>query len=221
MPTAHRLPKDKAVYDVVQRWIDSCLAEDGSLFTPGTAIWTLDNFEGLKRAFTLQPDTSSDPFITKLGRQLADASDEVVQLTAEVLYVHLLIARDIGGPAKRDTISTVPSAMRSPVDVPAELDDVLDHGLVMTGVAYKTYRPNQLWLFVDFGIKFKEQPPAEQRRLLDDPHAFKTFSVRHRAHGGVHPAQRAAAFCAPRVLRRHRLPRAQEADPGRLPRIDR
>jgi 5-methylcytosine-specific restriction enzyme B len=140
---AHR-PDDAPLYDLAAEWVDRCLRGDGSLFDEEREqLWTLKNFERLRAIFTEQPDESSDPFLVKLGRQLAGASDDLVLLFGEVLYIHLLIANDIGGAAKRDNVTAVLSQMREGVKLPDRLDERLERGLVNTGVAYKTYRPQQ------------------------------------------------------------------------------
>jgi 5-methylcytosine-specific restriction enzyme B len=183
LSTAHR--EDAAhIYAILERWVADCLVEDGSLFTPDRRIWTLAGFEELRRAFTEHPDESSDPFLTKLRRQLADENDLLVQLFAELLYVHLLVAQDIGGAAKRDNLTAVLELMGHGIELDQELDAGLDHGLVTTGVAYKTYRPFQLWLFIDVCIAIKRLEPERRRELLlEDPRGFKDllFSVEHEA----------------------------------------
>ncbi len=166
---------DKRLYGLLASWCRTCLELDTSLFSSGRPIWTRSNLDALRKAFTEQPDESSDSFLAKLQRQLANAPDDVIQLFGEMLYVHLLIARDIGGRAKRDNLALVAELMDEPWSLNDELNSALDHGLVNTGVAYKTYRPQQLWLLIDFAIAFKEQPTEERQRLLDEPWSFKSF----------------------------------------------
>ena len=180
---AHR-PDDAPLYDLAAEWVDRCLRGDGSLFDEEREqLWTLKNFERLRAIFTEQPDESSDPFLVKLGRQLAGASDDLVLLFGEVLYVHLLIANDIGGAAKRDNVTAVLSHMKEGVKLPDRLDERLERGLVNTGVAYKTYRPQQLWLFIDVVIALKSRLPEQRRAALEDPWRFRdlVLQVPHEA----------------------------------------
>jgi 5-methylcytosine-specific restriction enzyme B len=180
---AHR-PEDAPLYDLAAEWVARCVRRDGSLFDEDRGeLWTLPNFERLREIFNEQPDASSDPFLVKLGRQLAGASDDLVLLFAEVLYVHLLIARDIGGPAKRDNISAVLAQMDRTIKVPDRLDVRLDRGLVKTGVAYKTYRPHQLWLFIDAVIAIKRLSGVDREAVLSDPWRFRelVYEVPHEA----------------------------------------
>lgn len=169
---AHR-PDEAPLYEVADEWVGRCLRDDGSLFQARDQLWTQENFRELHELFNEQPDESSDPFLVKLGRQLADANDDLVLLFAEMLYVHLLIARDIGGSAKRDNLDAVLGQMRHPVEVPGDLDSRLDAGLVMTGVAYKTYRPQQLWFFIDVMIALKGLEEPGRREVVSDPWRFR------------------------------------------------
>ena len=172
MARAHR-PEDTPLYEVAAEWVGRCLHEEGSLFQARERLWTLHNFQELHELFNEQPDDSDDPFLVKLGRQLADANDDLVLLFAEMLYVHLLIALDIGGSAKRDNLDAVLGQMSDPVEVPEHLDARLDRGLVTTGVAYKTYRPQQLWFFIDVMIALKALEKPERREVVHDPWRFR------------------------------------------------
>jgi 5-methylcytosine-specific restriction enzyme B len=182
---AHR-PDDAPLYELAAAWVQRCLRGDGSLFDSSRShLWTVANFERLREIFNEQPDDSSDPFLVKLGRQLAGASDDLVLLFAEVLYVHLLIANDIGGPAKRDNVSAVLAQMDDGLELPVQLDERLERGLVNTGVAYKTFRPQQLWLFIDTMIALKSKSQPEREATLDDPWRFREL---------VHEVPHEAAF---------------------------
>lgn len=162
-----------SVYDAVHQFVEWALVTDGSLFTPGRAVWSLAAIEDLHRRFNLQPDTSSDRFDVKLRRQLNGAADSTIQFTAEALYIHLLIVDDIGGTAKRRLLSAVLSWMREPVPVPPELDEALDHGFVGGGLAFKTLRPSQLRFLVEFARLWKGLTDDSRRGALADPWKFK------------------------------------------------
>lgn len=168
-------PKARPIYVAAERFVDQALRSDGSLFTPGRRVWTLTSIQDLRRRFVEAPDLSSDSFVEKFERQLAGAPAETLQLAAELIYVHFLIALDIGGAAKRRLTSRVLGWLPLPVTIPEELDEALDRGLAASGVAFKTYRPYQLWFLVDFALGWKNLPPERRDELLADPWAFKTF----------------------------------------------
>jgi TIR domain len=172
----YRGPGAEKVYAAARRVVDAGLRTDGSVFTPGAAIWTLERAEDLYRRFVQQPDTSSASFEQKLRRQLQGAPPATFQAMGELLFLHLLIASDIGGASKRSTIQAVLSWSPEPVTIPADLAAVLDNGLAKTGVAFKTYRPFQLWYLVEFLRAWKRLDTAARSRLLEDPWAFKEFA---------------------------------------------
>jgi TIR domain len=172
----YRGPGADEVYAAARRVIDAGLRTDGSVFTPGAAIWTLERADDLYRRFVQQPDTSPASFEQKLRRQLQGAPPATFQAMGELLFLHLLIASDIGGASKRSTIQAVLSWSPEPVSIPADLAAVLDQGLAKTGVAFKTYRPFQLWYLVEFLRAWKRLDAAERSRLLEDPWVFKEFA---------------------------------------------
>ncbi|TMC52193.1 MAG: AAA family ATPase [Chloroflexi bacterium] len=163
-------------YAAARLFIASALRSDGSLFTPDRLIWTLPVVEDLYERFVGQPDTSSDSFEVKFRRQLAGAPAETIQLAGELLFVHFLIASNIGGEAKRRLINEVLSWSPSKVSIPPALDSGLDHGLVDTGVAFNTYRPYQLWFLLEFAKSWKATDPSARNQMLADPWTFKQFA---------------------------------------------
>lgn len=160
------------VYAAADRFVDAALRTDGSLFTSGVGIWTKANLDDLHARFVAQPDESSDAFLVKFQRQLKDAPDATIQLAAEALYVHFLVAV-MSGEAKRAVIEPVLSWMHEPVPIPVDLSAALDQGIAAPGTAFHTYRPFQLALIVEFGLAWKALPEAERDTALRDPWAFK------------------------------------------------
>lgn len=170
-------PERERVYAVAQRWVDDALRSDGSLFTPGDAIWSEENLAELHRVFVERPDESADSFLTKFERQLEGSTPDIYELAAELVYVHLLVAsRDsIGGDRKRQLIAEILAWSPDPVAIPEDLAPILDDGLASTGIAFNTYRPFHLVFLIDFALRWKRLEPAERFALLDDPWAFKSM----------------------------------------------
>ncbi|NTU82743.1 MAG: AAA domain-containing protein [Chloroflexales bacterium] len=170
------LPASQPFYDAARAFVELCLREDRSLFTPGVAIWTRANLDELHRRFNDNPDESGGSFEQKFQKQLAGADHAIFQLAAELIYVHLLIARgNINGGAKRILIRRVLSWSPTSVAIPPELDAALDAGLARVGTAFLTYRPFQLWFLIDFARAWKGLSPEACDQLLADPWAFKTM----------------------------------------------
>jgi MoxR-like ATPase/predicted RNA-binding protein with PUA-like domain len=171
-----RLADAEAVYEAAERWIDVALGTDDSLFTPGVAIWSAPVIDDLYRRFVERPDESKRHFEEKFRDQLAGAPASTMQLAAELLYVHFLPAGDISGGHKRTVIDTVLSWSPDRVQISADLAAALDHGIASMGVAFKTYRPFQLFYLLEFIKAWKALDEADRDELLTDPWAFKRFS---------------------------------------------
>lgn len=168
---------NRVVYEAAERWVQSALRNDDSLFTPGRPIWSGVVVDELHRRFVEQPDESGDPFHVKLQRQLSGGSDSAIQLMGETLYVHFLVASPdaVRGSKKREHIDRVLGWLEQPVSVPSDLDQALDRGLVATGVAFHTFRPFQIGFIVRMLREWKRLEAGEVERLLDDPWAFREW----------------------------------------------
>lgn len=163
----------KAAEDVVR----AAFANDDSLLTPGRSIWTLAHCTELEQRFVGNPDLGSDRFEVKLGRQLAGASDDVVQLAVEALYVYLWIVHpsEMGADTKLALLNGILGHMNTPVTVPERLQDALSRGIVRTGTGYHAARNAQFELVVRATAAWKALPGGRRHELLQDPWAFKTF----------------------------------------------
>jgi 5-methylcytosine-specific restriction enzyme B len=173
-----RQGKNPEIYAAAARFVDAALREDDSLFTPGVAIWAQAHLEDLHARFVAKPDESSDAFLVKFQRQLAGAPDPTVQLAAEALYVHFLIAH-MSASAKRAVIEPVLGWMHEPVTIPADLDTALDDGIASPGTAFHTRRPFQLGFVIEFARAWKALPEDRRDAAIEDGWAFKDvlFSV--------------------------------------------
>ena len=166
----------RPVYEAARRFEAVALRSDGSLFKPDRSVWSAGVLEDLHTRFNLSPDSSSDRFEVKFRRQLTGAPTATFQLAAELLFVHFLVARDIGEVKKRHLVDLVRSWSSEPISIPADLDLAFATGVCGTGVAFKTRRPGQLWFLIDFMRAWKELDKARQDELLADPWAFKDFA---------------------------------------------
>jgi 5-methylcytosine-specific restriction protein B len=163
---------DERIYAAAQTIVRAGLAADGSAFTLGRPVWTAANARDLHERFVDQPDLGKGSFTTKLKGQLAGAPPGTAQLMAELTYLHLLLPKDIGGAAKRTVIGA--SLDLAPgVKIPADLDVVLDEGVVRAGTAYMTQRDRQLSWLVRLVKTWKDLPEERRREALEDPWVFR------------------------------------------------
>ncbi|WP_442874466.1 McrB family protein [Amycolatopsis sp. NBC_00438] len=169
-------PSVQPVYAVVQRWRDRCLLDESSLFDDDH-ISTADNADILVRDFVEQPDLGKDSFLTKLRGQLSASPPAAVRLAAELLYVHLLIARSttIGGTKKTALVQDVLSLAGGGDDVPAEFATLLQSGLVSPGRGYNSNRWRQYGYLIRVVAALKQLLERDRTRAVTEPRAFVTM----------------------------------------------
>ncbi len=168
--------KARRIYEVSDRFVEECLGDDGSLFVPGEPIWRGEHVDELYELYVVNVMAGSNrSFDEILETQLESARDEVIQLMAEVLCVHFLIAKPytISGATKRGHINAVLGWMDEPVGLPEEVSRALDDGLAYTGRAFNTYRYYMLSFLVRFFRRWKELDDSMRARTLRDPWGFR------------------------------------------------
>ncbi|MEX5637394.1 AAA family ATPase [Parafrankia sp. FMc2] len=165
----------EAVYAAAQTVLERGFVLEDSVFTPGREVWTKKNAQDLAFRLEHPPVGASGTFLEKLRVELGGALDEVVQLAAEILFLHYLPASDIKGSTKRVGLRTVLSAASRPISVPAALDAALDGGFMRVGVAFKTYRAQQVTWLAQVVAHVKDQPPVVRHDALRDPWAFRSL----------------------------------------------
>jgi len=179
----------EAIYLAAETFVDNALRRDDSLFTPGSAIWSLagasDLDAGFVQSFTQRPDTTKRRFAEKFRDQIGDASPQTIQLAAEVLYVYFLIDIDVLGQTKRTLIDEVLSWSAEPVSMPAELAATLDGGIASTGTGFNTRRPNYVAYLIEFAKMWKGLAASELEAALADPWRFEGLVHSVEAPGGL------------------------------------
>ena len=163
------------VYNAAQRWVDAALRKDDSLFTPGHPIWSLHNLTDFHRRFVVPTNAPGSGFFEKLKSLLVGAPRETIQLAAEILYVHYLIAAPpaISGRNKRERISQVLGWTKPVISIPSDLDSVLDRGVLFPGPAFGATKPAHIELIAEFVLYWKGQPEERQSLALGDPWNFR------------------------------------------------
>lgn len=170
------------LYETASQWVEECLRRDGSLFTPGAAIWTRELIDKAAPALLVDDLRKDVDYFEKLRDQTSGFSDAEVQFTAELLYMHFLPIGSIGTGPKRGFIEKVLGWMSQPVALPDELSQALDGGVAHYG-AGNMQRDRYVKYFVGFAAAWKALENDEQARLLNDPWAFRGF-----LHGLGEPA---------------------------------
>ena len=167
-------PAKQAAYEAARRFVEVGLRSDGSLFLP-------DRGSGqhlYSRTFT-PASTWLRTYLTLVRREVRPTAQgapaATIQLAAEIVFVHFLIAHDIGASAKRRLIDLILGWSPEPISIPGRPPGGLHDRVCNTGVAFKTYRPNLLWFLIDRALAWKTLAADRRSELLADPWAFKDW----------------------------------------------
>ncbi len=167
-------PHDAPVLVAAARWRDRCLRKDGSVFTD-RPLWTSENVGYLIRYFAENLDEGDGGFFDKLERQLAPAPGSAKQLAAEMFWVMylILIPRSMHPGTKRRQIRMVWEWSGEPLpDVPKQLEEALDEGIIHPGTAYNTHRWREFLYFIRAMESWKSLAGPEREIRLTQPWAF-------------------------------------------------
>lgn len=167
------------MYAAARRWRDEALIGDRSFFDGRTIDGNLA-FAELRTHYLENLNTGTGTFPSKLRAQLADANPDAVQVAAELLYVHALIANTASwsAKAKLNLINTVIGFRDSgTTPVPTELEMPLAGGAVNTGQAYGSYR----WMMFHYLIRvfgaIKSLSPDARSVALESLEAYRSATV--------------------------------------------
>jgi 5-methylcytosine-specific restriction enzyme B len=172
-------PETADLYRALDQYRQTCLVELRSAFLPPddpnvARVWTGACASELVQRFIDQPDTSKRTFIEKLRDQLAQSSQQAVQLLVELawLYVVVSLPQSYSYASKRRLLDDI-AAIKDATGPSGVFDEVLHQGLFATGTSYFTRRPNQLWLLIRFAERWTSASDEARSGWLDDPWAFR------------------------------------------------
>ncbi|MFC8230332.1 AAA family ATPase [Streptomyces sp. NPDC057287] len=161
---------------MVQRIFRDGLLSGKSAFQPELAAWTDGTASDLRARFVDRPDESSDTFLVKLRRQLADAPDETIVLAAELLFVNMapLVPEQIGLPKKLQILREVLSWADHHLDVDQDMTPALK-GFLHGGQGFLNYRWAQFQILVLLVERLAGTERPERQALLEDPWRFRAL----------------------------------------------
>ena len=167
------------VYAAAEKWVDAALRIDGSLFTPGKAIWSSRWLGELHERFMGNLNALEGAgFPERLKPLLEGSPSEVYQLMGEARYISfLIVSKDTIGGSKKNKDKRINQVLGwgpSPsITIPDDLIDGL-HGIAGVGQTFLARDISlQLGFIIEFVKQWKELEQNERQRLLNDPWEFK------------------------------------------------
>jgi 5-methylcytosine-specific restriction enzyme B len=121
----------------------------------------------------------------RLEQKLRGAPDSVIQLAAELLYLHFLpVLSDLyPGELKRGAVRYQLRGMKDPATIPEDLTPVLDHGLVGGGIEVPYERERQFAWLLEFVRSWKQLTEETRAHALSDPWRFLVVVSSIPGHG--------------------------------------
>lgn len=158
---------EDAVLKLAEKFKNHCFINQQSILTNNT-LWTYENFQELDTLYGQNLDTSSErSFQEKLDNQLQRASNEALQLFAELYVLDLLVLGNISATKKIDNVEHVLNKRRPPMPLTEEIKDTFNQGGVLNGgQGYNNYRWGHFIYLINLGLKLSSLPIAERQKAL-------------------------------------------------------
>lgn len=164
------------MYAAAQRWRDESMIHDRSLFD-GRTLDVDQAASDLLEWYVNNLDLGSGTFVNKLQTQLADVGEDAVQVAAELLYVHALIASTSTWSAakKAELVSAVTGFRTTGVaSMPDDLRAALAGGAAGTGQGYLNYRWKMFAYLVHVFQTIKQLPVSDRREAFGSLDEFRS-----------------------------------------------
>jgi hypothetical protein len=163
------------VIDAFRKYMDVCLIEDGSMFC-NSQLWTPLLVGEARSAFVEHPDMGSDDFMTKLKRQMKNASSAAQKLMAEMLWALLLFPSNISVKTKRQHIHDIwmLSGEQLAENLPLLSEQILT-GIGSGGPGFNNHRWRELGFLIELTGALKLKNAAERGQVLSDYDLFMSW----------------------------------------------
>ena len=155
----------------MRRIRETALVRFDSLFSSERKLWTLENLRQFHELFVGRWDTGEGLFFEKLKKQLEGASDDIIQLGAELLYTQQLFTSVTGPEKKLENVSTVLGWTVHPPRIPDWAIQGVQRGL-SRDQSFNRHRPHHLAWLNEFLIHWQQLPEPTRTKKLTDPWLF-------------------------------------------------
>ncbi|MGS0561815.1 AAA family ATPase [Microbacterium aurugineum] len=163
-------PAQRKLLAAAEVIVEEGLRKGLSAFSPGREIWTSANVLALNELWRSAKAVDGKSFNANLAIQLADTSDDLRLLMAEIIAFQLLpIARVMGHAKKRERVESALGTMTHPVEIPQIFDDAFSGGAFNPGQGMQSHIHHAITVVLDVLLGWTELSEDEQQAALDDP----------------------------------------------------
>lgn len=186
------------IYDLAERFRDTCLVEDGSLFSD-RLVATPANAARLHASIGTE-DHSKRPFMVKLIDQVKSLGDDAIELASNLLTFQLLGEADTGGAKKQEHLGGLLQHLPVALPMDSPLVSALNGGGVANYSVGKNRRDAYLRFVSAFVLDVKGRSKDERRQLFADPWALQAVVSDHRTPRNAMQANAVLHLLAPETF---------------------
>lgn len=169
---------DMEIANEVKEIFDHMLGDGKSVIRPETTIWTISAAEELRSR--IEDDPKEGKAFTqweKLDEQLKGASDDVILLAAELVFLREHPLRSSSPNTRRFHIERVLSHLQDPVEIPSQMESWLSRPRGKAGFTSGQGYNGRLWkhlIWTAIFIKHLQSlPDSDREHLKSDAWAFQ------------------------------------------------
>ncbi|WP_458042313.1 MULTISPECIES: McrB family protein [Bacteria] len=211
----------RKLLEAARVWVDESLRNGESAFSPGRAVWGANTVSELHELWSASEKTDGKNFVENVAIQLANASDDVKLLMAEVIAMQVLpIANVMGHAKKTEKVQSVLDEMAHPVSIPRIFDEAFAGGAFNPGTGMMSNINNAINIIVNLAKAWVDLDTEQQEVVLGEPTSWREFVLS--IDGDGFPTQRYSlmylvhpGFFGPIVSSEHRS-RIREAFIGEI-----
>lgn len=165
-----------AMEDAAWQVMAAGLRGQTSAIVEGITSWSAENARDLIARFATGDD--GQRFTVRLAQQLDGASDSVLCLAAELLYIRDAPLHDMKPSTKVDRINAILAKMSGSPPLPETLLTALENGYAFSGgQGYHARAPEHLQWLCRFVLNWLEQSSEVTEEALRDPFAFREVTI--------------------------------------------
>lgn len=211
----------RKLLEAARAWVEQSLQNGESVFSPGRDVWSAGTVGRLHTVWTSSEKVDGKNFLENVALQLADESDDVKLLMAEVVALQILpISTAIGHAKKTAKVEAILGLMRHRVSIPTLFDEAFGGGAFNPGNGMLANVNRAVSIIINLARSWIDLDSDQQEALLTDPLRWRDFILG--LEGEEFPTQRWSlmylvhpGFFGPIVSADHRR-RVREAFVGEI-----